>query len=240
MTAFCLVSLARASGRPLAPTIFDDGTLPAEAADKLHRLFPATIIDSTDTIERRLDQFLPANKFPVLRQHRRAFPLLRKITDAFAGQTTWRLFIDSDLLFFHRPDELLAWADHPQRPLHGRDLQNAYGYPLAVLGKIAGQPVPERVNTGTLGLHGDKIDWTLLERGCATLLRDHGPHYFLEQALVALLVAGQICDVPPPNRYVLCPQLPEALACNAVMHHYVAASKRWYFQTNWRRFTLPG
>lgn len=236
MSVFCLISLAQATGRSIRPTILDDGSLPAAAVETIRRLFPNTVFEFADQIERRLDQHLPVDKFPVLRAHRLAFPLLRKITDTFAGEASWRLLIDSDLLFFRSPSELVTWVDHPDRPLHGRDLQNAYGYSLEVLSAIARRPIPEKVNTGTLGLHGGEIDWPLLERACATLLNDHGPHYYLEQALVAILVAGRECAVPPPDRYILCPQPPEALTCRAVMHHYVAASKRWYFQENWRRF----
>ncbi len=237
MSVFCLVSLARASQRPLHPTILDDGTLPESAAETLLRLFPATIIESTATLNARLDELLPEKKFPVLRAHRQTFPLLRKLTDVFVGQTSWRLFLDSDLLFFQSPSELITWADQPTQPLHGRDLKNAYGYSLEILGELAGKPVPERVNTGTLGLLGTEIDWPRLENACATLLQKHGTNYFLEQALVAIHLVGRTCTVLPPERYILCPRPPESTACQAVMHHYVAESKRWYFQSNWRRFT---
>ena len=64
-------------------------------------------------------------------------------------------------------------------------------------------------------------------------------YVYLEQALVAMLVAGQRCAVAPGDDYLTCPQPPEATACGAVMHHYVAESKRWYFQRNWRTANLP-
>ena len=43
------------------------------------------------------------------------------------------------------------------------------------------------------------------------------------------VIAASIAD------YVTFPSPPEALLCHAVMHHYVAESKRWYLQYNWRR-----
>jgi hypothetical protein len=43
--------------------------------------------------------------------------------------------------------------------------------------------------------------------------------------------------VAPAADYVTLPPPAEARRCSAVMHHYVAGSKRWYFQHNWRRFT---
>ncbi|MDB6165383.1 MAG: glycosyl transferase family 2, partial [Lacunisphaera sp.] len=65
-----------------------------------------------------------------------------------------------------------------------------------------------------------------------------GTSYYLEQALIAMLVAGRDCAVAPAADYVTLPQPPEALECRAVMHHYVAESKRWYFQRNWRQALL--
>lgn len=238
-TAFCLWSFARTVQRPLAPVIFDDGSLTAEFSAPLLRLFPAARIVSAPEILSRLDTDLPTSRFPSLRARRLEFPLLRKLLDPHVGLTGWRLLIDSDLLFFRRPGLLLDWLDDPLQPLHAEDIANAYGYPISLLGELAGRPVPERVNTGLLGLRSEDIDWERLEYWCEALLRRGGPQYYQEQALVALLLAGRECTVLPPADYVLLPRPPEALACRAVMHHYVAYSKRWYFQSNWRRFAPP-
>jgi hypothetical protein len=236
-TAFCLHTLATHSRRTLHPVIHDDGSMTPEVFAPLARLFPAARLVSMREIEARLDQHLPATRFPGLRERRRSFVLLRKLTDVHAGLTGWRLFIDSDLLFFHAPELLLSWHDHPDRPLRATDVENAYGYPLAMLNELAGQPVDERVNTGLLGLRSDEIDWDRMEFWCRSLIERAGPHYYQEQALVALLLAGRDAHVAPLSDYVTFPRLPEALECRAVMHHYVAESKRWYFQRNWRRAT---
>jgi len=233
-TAFCLWTFARHSGRRIAPVILDDGTLSAEFADPLRRLFPMARIVSESEILARLDEYLPAARYPFLRSRRTAFPLLRKITDLHAGLNGWRLFIDSDMLFFRRPDFLLHWHDHADRPLRGEDVVTSYGYPIPLLAELAGRPVAERINTGTLGLRSEDLDWDRFEFWCRELQTRVGPHYFQEQALVALHLAGRDCAVPPPEDYVVLPRLPEALARQAVMHHYVAHSKRWYFQFNWR------
>jgi hypothetical protein len=238
-TAFCLWTFARHSGRQLAPVILDDGTLSAEFADPLRRLFPLARVEGEKDIIARLDERLPAARFPFLRARRKEFPLLRKLTDLHAGLGGWRLFIDSDLLFLRRPDFLIDWHDRPDRPLRGEDVVTSYGYPLPLLAELAGRPVTERINTGTLGLRGDELDWERLEFWCRELQTRVGPHYYQEQALVALLLAGRDCAVPPPEDYVVLPSPPEALARRAVMHHYVAHSKRWYFQHNWRSALSP-
>ncbi|MEJ1971706.1 MAG: hypothetical protein WDM96_04190 [Lacunisphaera sp.] len=63
-TAFCLWTFARQSERPLAPVIYDDGTLAAEYRAPLHRLFPdARFVAQAETIA-RLDAHLPPPVFP--------------------------------------------------------------------------------------------------------------------------------------------------------------------------------
>ena len=58
----------------------------------------------------------------------------------------------------------------------------------------------------------------------------------IEQALVAMLVArAQSCAVAPAADYVTKPGRAEGVAPTAMMHHYVAESKRWYFRHGWRR-----
>lgn len=234
-TAFCLWTFARQAQRDLAPVIHDDGTLEPRHTDALRRIFPhAKVIPQAEN-SARLDHHLPRHRFPALRSRGDEYPLLQKLTAPHVGHTGWKLLIDSDLLFFHRPELLLEWLEAPARPLRAMDIQNAYGYPLDLLNELAGQPVPERVNTGLIGLRSEELDWERLEYWCRTLVARQGTHYYQEQALVALLLAGRAHVIAPAADYVTLPRPPEAQECRAVMHHYVADSKRWYFRTNWRR-----
>ncbi|HTH49783.1 MAG TPA: glycosyl transferase [Candidatus Limnocylindria bacterium] len=233
-TAFCLWTFARHAGRPLAPVIYDDGTLTADLREPLQRLFPAARFVARAEIEQRLEKFLPAANFPALRERWLNYPNLRKLTDPHLGATGWKLVLDSDLLFFRRPEFLLAWLGAPDRPLHAVDCETSYGYSRPLMTSLAGQPVAELVNVGLTGLDGGSLDWERLEYWTRILIERERTSYYLEQALVAMLVAGRDCAVAPPRDYVTMPRLPEAVACRAVMHHYVAGSKRWYFQQNWR------
>jgi hypothetical protein len=186
-------------------------------------------------VEARLNAHLPAHRYPVLRARRVRFPLLRKLTDVHAGLRGWRLFLDSDMLFFRRPQLLLDWLAAPTRPLCATDVENAYGYSLDLLAELAGCAVSERINTGLLGLHSEAIDWDQMEYWCDQLISRAGTHYFQEQALVAMLLAGQPHDFAPIYDYVTYPRGPETEQCQAVMHHYVAESKRPYLRSNWRK-----
>ena len=235
-TAFCLYSFALASGREVRAVIHDDGSLDQEYADVLLQLFPGSLVETRDMIMARLDELLPTSRFPTLRSRRLELPLIKKITDIHVGRSGWRMVFDADLLFFRRPDVLLDWWDNPSVPLTSVDAAYAYGYSMELLNGIAGQAVYDFINTGLLGLKSDSIDWDRMEYWCRTLIERAGTDYYQEQALVALQLAGSDRVVLPQKDYLVYPRGEEALACRAVMHHYVDLSKRSYLRDNWRRF----
>ena len=233
-SAFCLWTLARQTGRPLAPVIYDDGSLAEQYRVSLSRLFPAVRFVAQGETIKRLDALLPVARFPFLRERWLNYPNLRKLIDPHLGGTGWKLVLDSDLLFFRRPDFLLHWLDTPDRPLHAVDCETSYGYSRPLMNKLAGAPVADLVNVGLTGLNSSELDWEQLEHWCSPLITQEKASYYLEQALIAMLMAGRPCAIAPVADYVTLPKPPEAHACKAVMHHYVAHSKRWYFQQNWR------
>ena len=233
-TAFCLWTFTRHAGRPLAPVIYDDGTLTAEFCEPIQRLFPKVRFVSQKEIISRLDAHLPTARFPTLRERWQNYPNIRKLTDIHAGESGWKLVLDSDLLFFQRPQILLDWLKQPAKPLHAVDCETSYGYPQTAMNKLTGAPVAQLVNVGLTGLNSSNLDWDKLEFWCRTLIEKHRTSYYLEQALIAMLVAGQDCAIAPAADYVTKPGDAEARDCRAVMHHYVADSKKWYFRHCWR------
>ncbi len=195
---------------------------------------PAARVVWRAEIEARLDAHLPAARFPALRARRLTYPHLRKLTDIHVGQEGWRLVLDSDMLFFRPPRLVLDWLAAPDRPLHMIDIEPSYGYSDELLAELAGGPVPELINVGFLGLRSDSLGWDRMEYACQTMIEREGTSYFQEQALSALLLAGQPCTVAPKEDYVVLPSLAEGARPTAILHHYVAESKRSYFQHGWR------
>lgn len=238
-TAFCFWSLCRHAGRPLRAAFYDDGTLDDPLRTECARLFPGARLHDAREIAASLDEHLPAPRFPTLRARRLVYPNLRKLTDVHAGGHGWRLVLDSDMLFFRRPDVLLAWLEAPAHPLHMTDVQDAYGYSRTLMESIVGKPVPRRLNVGLCGLCSDELDWDRLETWCRRLQEAEGTSYYQEQALTAMLLAGRECVVAPPEDYVLMPDEDEARRPHAVMHHYVHLSKRGYFRHAWRHLYNP-
>ncbi len=239
-TAFCLWTFARHSGRHLAPVLYDDGTLDGASLAPLRRLFPGLRVITQSAAAANLARHLPPAEYPFIHDRWTHYPNIRKLIDPHLGSTGWKLVIDSDLLFFRRPDCLLAWLDAPHKPLHAVDTATSYGYDRTLMQRLAGAPVADLVNVGLMGLRSETIDWSRVEFFCRELITASGTHYYLEQALIAMLVAGRPCTVAPAADYITLPLPPEADDCSAVMHHYVAGSKPWYFRKNWRRARACG
>jgi len=237
-TAFCLWTFAYQSGRLLHPVIYDDGTLDAEHRKPIARLFPQARFISCEETLARLDAYLPEPRFPTIRERWRNYPNIRKLTDVHIGQSGWKLVIDSDLLFFRRPDFILQWLERPDKPLHAVDCEPAYGYSIRLMNELAGAAVGELVNVGLTGLESTLLDWDKLELWCRRLIEGERSHYYLEQTLVAMLLAGRDCAIAPAADYVTKPAEAEALQPCAVMHHYVADTKKWYFRHCWRKAIL--
>jgi hypothetical protein len=234
-TAFCLHSFTREIPEGVRVEIYDDGTLSPRYVELLSRLGPAITIHAQAGIIARLDDCLPEADFPVLRELWRAYPHIRKITDVHAGRSGFKLVIDSDLLFFRRPQVLLDWMSNPSRILHAVDCIESYGYSRPLMERLARAPIPELVNVGLCGMDSAALDWAELEAWCAALIERERRSYYLEQALVAMLAARQAsCLVAPARDYVTMPSRAEVASPRAVMHHYVADSKRWYFRQGWR------
>lgn len=233
-TAFCAWSLAHHAGRPFRVVLFDDGSIDTALAHEAQRVFPGVRIVGRSEAESRLDRALPVGRFPALRGQRITYIHLRKLTDCHAAESGWHLVLDSDMLFFRRPEALLRWTEKPTGPVHMLDVFDSYGYPAETLGRLAGRPLPARLNVGICGLRSDAIDWPRLEAWCAELLATHGTSYYLEQALVALLLADQAPQVLPAADYRLMPDEAECRAPTAALHHYVDLSKRGYFRHAWR------
>lgn len=234
-TVFCLHSLARAAQATVFAELYDDGSIDADCERRLRQLGNRIKIHKKADLEKRLNDLLPESRFPTLRERWRNYPNIRKLIDTHIGKQDWKMSIDSDLLFFRRPDLLISWFSHPSGPLHAVDCGEAYGYSRPLMEKLAGVPIPPLVNVGLAAMRSELIDWAELEAWCTELIAKERTNYYLEQAVVAMLMARQSTRVVlPAGEYITLPKRGEVEHPSAVMHHYVANSKRWYYRTGWR------
>jgi len=234
-TVFCLHSLARAAQANVFAELYDDGSIDAECERRLRRLGQRIKIHKRPELVARLNDLLPEAKFPTLRERWVNYPNIRKLIDTHLGKQDWKMSIDSDLLFFRRPDLLVSWFSRPSGPLHAIDCQESYGYSRPLMEKLAGVPIPPLINVGLAAMRSEQINWEELEAWSAELIAKERTNYYLEQALVAMLMARHTARVVlPAADYITLPSAAEVQHPQAVMHHYVANSKRWYYRTGWR------
>lgn len=233
-TVFCITSLQQNADCRIDPVVYDDGTLSKPIQDLLRRVVPWVRFVLADEIADRLETRLPEKHYPALRARRAVYPHLRKLTDLHdPGHMS--LVLDSDMLFFRRPDALLTWMVAPNGVIYMQDAERSYGYSDILMSNLAHGAVPERMNVGLYGMSGDLVDFDYLERYCREMITQEGASYLQEQAMTALLVSGKDAIVLPREDYHVMPHLTEGRNPTAALHHYVAHSKRSYFQYGWKK-----
>jgi hypothetical protein len=235
-TAFCLYSLQKVSSNFLIKGIFvDDGTFTGELKTQMLEQFPSASIVSRHETENLLNLHLPADKYPVIRKKRLIYPHLKKLTDVHFQPGGWKLVLDSDMLFFKYPEALINWLQAPKTSFFLRDPVTSYHYTIALMEQLTGKPVRQHLNVGLVGLKSAAIDWDAIELWITELEKAEGKSYLLEQALSAMIVAGQITNIAPPGDYLVLPTQLQVSEQAGVLHHYVAESKEWYYKTAWRK-----
>ena len=239
-TCFCTYSMVQQAKVNLRPVVYDDGTLERKYVNEIKRIFPDARIVSIQEIEERLDKFLPTSKFPYLRERRANYPNMRKLIDIHIASSGWKLVLDSDMLFFRTPTFLLNWLESPQKFCYMVDVENSYGYSETLMTSLAQAEIPQKLNVGICGSKSEDIDWEQLEFWCKQMIEQEGTHYYQEQAVSAMFMAGKPCAIAPAQEYIVMPQREEVINPKAVLHHYVADSKPWYFRYGWKHIIQNG
>jgi len=240
-TAFCLYSLQVNAGTNIHAYVVDDGSFDEELEQQVQIQFPTTVtlIRNKQLLE-LLYQKLPQDIYPVLRKRRIEYPHLRKLTDVhiLPGDGP-KLVLDSDMLFFHQPGELLAWLRNPEGMLFMRDVEESYGYTNDIMLRLtSAQSIPERLNVGVAGIRSNEIPWKELEHWTDSLLQKEGSSYLQEQALTAMIAARGKYRFLDDHAYKVLPSI-GASEVQEILHHYVADSKYDYFVKGWRFFVTP-
>lgn len=240
-TVYCAWTLSAQSNREVVLNLVDDGTLSELLVSEIRRLFPRGALRRRQAVEKTLDRLLPRDSFPVLRQRCDDYINIRKFVDVHLDSQGWKLVLDSDMLFFSRPDELMEWwnaarQNDPETPVFlMKDCEESYGYSRTLMTRLSGTEIPPLLNVGVCGLRSEDIDWDEIENWCFTLQEEEGTSYYLEQALVAMMASVRSHRVLPADSYLVFPERRDTLEGNGVLQHYVADSKPWYFEHAWKK-----
>lgn len=234
-TAFCAWSFALHSDSSVSITVIDDGSLSATYCSCLRRIFPGlTILDAGScATQRRL--LLPSDRYPYINRVVEKQLLFRKLTDVFCGSAEKRLFLDSDMIFYRRPELIEQFMLSTEAALVQADCWESYGYSrLMCESLISPSILPQAINIGVLGLHGSIIDWEKVEYWLSQLIDVEGWKYNITQCTAAMILAETTLTTLPKSEYEVLPIYPKAARPQRVMEHYVADSKPYYFHKAWR------
>ncbi len=235
-TLFCAHSLAR-HAIPPALEFISDGSLRREDEFAL----PGVSVRRGEAVEAAVAAALPPARFPELSALRRSFVLLRKLTDTMAGRSGYRLLLDSDMLFWLPPTELIARAAAGE-PFFLADIgEEGYSASRAELNRRFGVEVAPGVNSGLVGLFADRIDWDLLERACGFLRSGPGDQRLLEQTLWAIALGAQSARPLDAANYRVVIDPPACAAAiradpPPVLLHYAWRARLVYEASEWRRY----
>ncbi len=214
---WALYSFYRQSGRNYSLAIHDDGTVPLKGRFAMRRLFP----DSHYVERRAADRLVldALSGFPRCQEFRRTNHLAPKLFDfAHFLRSDRMLLLDSDVLFFACPAELLRRIEDPAYRLNAvnRDVATAYTVKPQEASRELGFAVVERFNSGLGLIHKDSLrpDW--IER-FLELPGIVGHFWQIEQTLFALCSSKFGCELLPEGYDVRLEGSSDGLPCR----HYV-------------------
>lgn len=234
-TLFCIQSLVRVSAVKFKFILVDDGSFDKKLIERIHLQLPGAEIITKEIIEKNLHKYLPSNKYPFLHQKRKVYPHIKKLTDVHTiPGNTWKLALDSDMLFWCYPEEIIEWLHKPNKPLHMVDCEESYGYSYDLMEVLSGYKIRTLINVGAIGLNSDKINWDKIERWSKILEEREGSSYYLEQALSAMIISSADSIALNSKEYIVNPNKRSINSKLGTLHHYVDLSKDGYFRTAWQ------
>jgi hypothetical protein len=226
--AWALASFVTCSGSRWRMVVHDDGTLGTQARETLQRIFPALEFIARSEADRSMALHL-ANHPRCLR-YRETHALALKLLDTvFLAKTPRVILLDSDLLFFHEPTEVLEWVRQGREECRfNPDFQDAYCLSRQEARERLGVDLWERVNTGLSLLPRKAIDLDL----CETCLVDKdiaepGNLPWCEQTLLALCASHFGAGGLLSARYEV--NFNPRVADDSVSRHYVGDLRPMFY-----------
>ena len=196
----CLWSLAsffRQSGPVVGLCVHDDGSLEQYHIDKIKNLFPAARVITRQEADDRMVSILA--EYPRCLAFRRSHNLALKLLDFqefMAGERY--MLLDSDILFFSKPDELVRRVVDESNLLNSfnRGEKSAYTIEPELLDERLRVRVPRRLNSGLGVVQKQSIPYARIEDFLA-FDGIHSHSWRVEQTLFAMCSAVYGVDLLP-------------------------------------------
>lgn len=215
--------------------IHEDGTLPEEGRALFRKLFPNARIISRDDADSKMDKLLAP--YPFCHDYRNKHPLAMKIFDVPAFTDSPRFIVlDSDVLFFNYPSEIMDWAHgNAQECWFNEDVNEGSLITPDHARTDLGVKLWRKVNSGLGLITKAAIDLEFCERalGETSILKGH--IWRIEQTLFALCASrwGKGGLLPPAYEV----SLGKHGSPNAVARHYVGAVRDRFYGEGLKRLS---
>lgn len=227
LSAWMLASFLQFTEQTWKLYIHDDGTLPEKARAGLKKLFPGARIIGRDEADTEMDKVLAP--LPFCHDYRNKHPLALKIFDmAHFSDAPRFLVLDSDVLFFTHPREIIDWADgHEESCWFNEDVAEGSLISIDHAWDDLGVKLWERVNSGLCLIAKRAIDFEFCERalGETSILKGH--IWRVEQTLFALCASRHGKGGLLPKSYEV--TLAKNASTDCIARHYVGAVRDRFY-----------
>jgi hypothetical protein len=234
LAAWALASFFHFTDQSWPVVIHDDGSLPDEAREKLSELFEGCRIISRSEADEVMQREL--RPFPYCLDYRNAHPLALKIFDMakFAAGDRF-IVLDSDVLFFKRPQEIIQWATgEPTRECwFNEDVSESSLVTAEEAREELNVKLWSRVNSGLCLLYRPAIDFDFCDRALAVTSILRGHIWRVEQTLFALCASRNGRGGLLPKTYEV--SLKRHATRDAVARHYVGAVRDRFYGEGLKR-----
>jgi hypothetical protein len=232
---WALYSFARLTEAACQIFVHSDGSLTASDAEQLHQVLPGTRVVTRQQADQRVEPLLRDLGLCKSIRFRGSLIFALKLFDPFFfGDHSSFVLLDSDVLFFRRPDELLADLADPCQlelpSLYSRDNGDRYCLTSETLTQMLGRECIAFFNPGVVRTNRTVLDAQRIEHylerpefwGTASR-----PHYYAELTLWAMLLTA-VGARPLPPTYAITPPLTGVLPTSG---HYCGGGypATWFY-----------
>ena len=234
LSAWMLASFFHFSEVAWPVVIHDDGTLPEEACTTLASLFEGARIITRKEADAEMMKSLRG--YPFCADYRSTHPLALKIFDMaqFASDERY-LVIDSDVLFFARPGEIVDWATGPNTHAcwFNEDVQESALLSAEEAREELDIKLWSRVNSGLCLIHKPAIEYDLCDRALALTSILSGQVWRIEQTLFALCASHAGRGGLLPKTYEV--SLRRRASPGTIARHYVGKVRDRFYGEGLKR-----
>lgn len=219
------------------PLYIHDGGLERGQAERLREHFPDANVISANEAAVRISAELKSQNLKRCLEYRFHSVLARRFVDFYCfSRADWIISIDSDVLFFRRPSELVAACGNTSKNLYNRDEGYWYAMSLDELESSFGVRPVGHINAGLSLVRRESIDFGLIERWLAhPKLFDE--HWLTEQTVHAL--CSTIFGVEwLPDTYRVSTE--PGLAPDLISKHYPGFFRRLHYEEGMTRLSGDG